>query len=350
MDEYKMKNFFRIALLLMILTAGSAGCKSQTSKLPLTTDPFEQNKLLGRGVNLGNALEAPNEGEWGVTLDEVYFKLIKDKGFDSVRIPVRWSAHAALEAPYTIDPEFFARVDWAVNQALQRDLLVVLNMHHYLEIFEDPDAHRERFLALWGQIAEHYQDTSPNLIFELLNEPNTNLTPEQWNELLVEGLDVVRKTNPERNVVIGTAEWGGVSSLFYLKIPEADQHIIVTFHYYLPFHFTHQGAEWVEGSEAWMGTTWTGQDIEKRMIRTDFQLAQTWGEQNQRPIYLGEFGAYSKAQMEYRALWTEYVARQAEAMGFSWAYWEFCAGFGVYDPQSKQWVEPLVNALIPHKE
>jgi endoglucanase len=28
-------------------------------------DPFEQNRSLGRGVNLGNALEAPSEGEWG---------------------------------------------------------------------------------------------------------------------------------------------------------------------------------------------------------------------------------------------------------------------------------------------
>jgi len=25
---------------------------------------FDQNKRLGRGVNLGNALEAPNEGDW----------------------------------------------------------------------------------------------------------------------------------------------------------------------------------------------------------------------------------------------------------------------------------------------
>ena len=40
-------------------------------------DPYEQNKLLGRSVNLGNALEAPNEGEWGVTLKQEYSQLIK---------------------------------------------------------------------------------------------------------------------------------------------------------------------------------------------------------------------------------------------------------------------------------
>jgi endoglucanase len=57
-------------------------------------DPFRQNKLLGRGINLGNALDAPKEGQWGVMLKEEYFKIIKDAGFNSVRIPIRWSAHA----------------------------------------------------------------------------------------------------------------------------------------------------------------------------------------------------------------------------------------------------------------
>src|SRR3712207_5003553 len=77
------------------------------------------NKRLGRGINLGNALEAPNEGEWGVTLKADYFKRIKEAGFDTVRLPVKWSAHAAAAPPYAIDERFAERVDWAVDQALQ---------------------------------------------------------------------------------------------------------------------------------------------------------------------------------------------------------------------------------------
>ncbi len=78
-------------------------------------DAFDYNRLLGRGMNLGNALEAPNEGEWGLTLKEDYFEAIRRAGFDSVRIPIRWSAHAGAYAPYTIDERFFSRVDWAAN-------------------------------------------------------------------------------------------------------------------------------------------------------------------------------------------------------------------------------------------
>ena len=69
-------------------------------------DIFAANKRLGRGVNFGNALEAPKEGEWGVTLKAEYFKAIKDAGFDSVRLPIKWSAHAKTTAPYTLDPAF----------------------------------------------------------------------------------------------------------------------------------------------------------------------------------------------------------------------------------------------------
>jgi endoglucanase len=47
------------------------------------TDPaFAMNARLGRGVNLGNALEAPREGAWGVVIKEEFFPLIKEKGFN----------------------------------------------------------------------------------------------------------------------------------------------------------------------------------------------------------------------------------------------------------------------------
>ena len=312
-----------------------------------TAIPSTQVVRLGRGVNLGNALEAPREGEWGVTLKEEYFKLIKEAGFNSVRIPIRWSAHAASEAPYTIEPAFFARVDWAVNQALSRGLAAVINMHHYDELAQDPSAHRERFLALWQQIAEHYRKHSPNLLFEPLNEPHDKLTADVWNPLVKEALRIIRQSNPNRDVVIGSVNWSSVSALKELDLPAEDRHIIVTFHYYNPFPFTHQGAEWVSGSNNWLGTKWAGSEWEKFAITYDLDSAVKWAEQNGRPLYLGEFGAYSRADMASRAAWTAFVARQAEEKGMSWAYWEFCAGFGVYNQSTAAWNTPLLEALIP---
>jgi endoglucanase len=64
-------------------------------------------------------------------------------------------------------------------------------------------------------------------------------------------------------------------------------------------------------------------------------------------MFLGEFGAYKNGDMASRARWVTFVARTAEGHGFGWANWEFCEGFGPYDPVAKQWREPLLRALMP---
>jgi endoglucanase len=104
-------------------------------------DAYALCRSLGRGINLGNGLEAPSEGAWGYRIEDDHIPLIKKAGFDSIRIPIRWSVRADQERPYTIDPTFFGRVDSIVDQALKYDLKVVINTHHYDEVYRDPDDH-----------------------------------------------------------------------------------------------------------------------------------------------------------------------------------------------------------------
>lgn len=315
--------------------------------LPADADAFAIQRRLRRGVNLGNMLEAPNEGDWGLTVQAEYFPKIRAAGFAHVRVPIRWSAHAAADAPYTIEPAFFERIDWVIDQALANDLAIVLNVHHYDEIYAEPTAHDERFVAIWTQIAERYQDRPAEVVFELLNEPHDSLSAARWNRILLKTLTAVRATNPTRGVVLGPIEWNAFTRLKDLDLPADDTHLIATFHYYLPFEFTHQGAEWATGSDAWLGRTWSGTGLDAADVDAHFDAAAQWAEAAQRPLYLGEFGAYSKGDLESRVRWTTYVARAAEARGMAWAYWELAAGFGVYDPAAQAWRAPLLSALIP---
>jgi len=336
---------------LAVVVAGCAWMAPRASATPTGTsadaEAFRRCERLGRGVNMGNALEAPSVGEWGVTLDDSYFQVIKEAGFNSVRIPIRWSAHATTQAPYMIDPSFFVLVDKAVHEALAQGLTVIIDMHHYEELYQNPAAHQERFVALWAQIAGHYQGYPLELYFEPLNEPNGALSAGVWNSLFADVLATIRRTNPNRMVVVGPVEWNAISQLRSLELPPQDRRLIVTVHYYDPMSFTHQGAEWVEGSEAWLGTTWEGAPGEQAAIRHDFDLAAAWAKAHGRPLFLGEFGTYDKADMDSRVRWTTFVAREAEAHGWSWAYWEFCAGFGVYDAEQHAFRRPLLEALIP---
>jgi endoglucanase len=305
------------------------------------------NKKLGKGINMGNMFEAPSETEWGNPFKDDYFKRISSLGFNHVRIPIRWDVAARCQQtePFTINANFLERIKTVVDLAKKENLLVIINMHHHEAIFANPDAQKAKFLSQWTQIATFFKDYDSNLLFEVMNEPNTNLTPDKWNTFFAEALSAIRKTNKTRAVLMGTSNWGGLAGVSSLKIP-ADDNIILTIHYYDPFNFTHQGADWVDGSTPWLGTKWENTNLERDEIIGQFKYLKEFGNQNNLPIHIGEFGAFSKADLESRVLWSNYLARWFEQQGFSWAYWEFSAGFGIYNPSTGQYLQPLLDALV----
>ncbi len=472
-----------VLLFLLLL-----GCSSQSvqaddgAPLPAVTPPtetiFEANAALGRAVNLGNALEAPNEGDWGMVLEANFFDLIQAAGFDSVRVPIYWSGHALETAPYTIDAGMLERVDWVLAQAERTGLNTMINIHHYNELNNNPTAHRARFLALWQQLATHYQNAPTSVYFELLNEPHAVFddNPELWNDLLAEAVTIIRQSNPTRPLVVGPVGWNSWRRLDNLTLPD-DPNLIVTVHYYDPFPFTHQGADWVSPvppiGETWSGTRasyawdnwswdttstpteastmqvhheqgWSGlylhseqvvtgykrleltvggdaqlkivcgqnglpEDVgvpisnsgtetysipiascgavagltdlalisdvpdpqepyelarlelcnttctpllqsEQDILAKAFDTVSAWSTAHNRPVFLGEFGAYNPADMASRVRWTTAVREAAEAHNFSWAYWEFGAGFGIYNRDTASWRTDLLNALIPQAD
>ncbi len=311
---------------------------------------FEVNNRLGRGINMGNSFEAPTETAWGNPWKEEYFEIIASLGFDHVRVPIRWETieRSMDTPPYTISNTFLERIRDVVDAALKNKLHVIINMHHHDSLFEHPTDQKERFLAQWAQIADYFKDYPDSLLFEVLNEPHANLTPELWNEFFAEALEEIRENNPTRVVLLGTAEYGGLAGIPKLAVPD-DEHIILTVHYYNPFNFTHQGAEWVEGSNAWLGTAWLDTEADRQSVISEFAHALDFSQTKNIPIHVGEFGATSKADMPSRERWTTFLARWFEEQGMSWAYWEFSAGFGIYNPVNEEFVAPLVDALLHYE-
>ena len=201
---------------------------------------------LGRGINFGNMLEAPYEGAWGLTVQPDFFLRVAEAGFDHIRLPVSWTHHADLEAPYLVDETFFERVDEVLAMAEAIGVQVILNDHHHEELDADPLAESTRFLAIWNQIATRYADQGDWLHFEILNEPHGvfNSFPELWNDLQAEALAIIRQTNPTRKVLIEPVSYSSIERLEELVVPN-DPNLVASVHYYDPFPFTHQGATWV---------------------------------------------------------------------------------------------------------
>ncbi len=298
-----------------------------------------------RCVNLANALNAPNEGEWGYVIREADLQRIALAGFDSVRVLIAWQSHALNAVPYTIDPAFFARIDEVINQARRYGLTVIVDMHSYEGLYSDPRTHGPRAIALWDQIAHYYAKAPADIIFELLNEPQENLQGAAWQDLADRLWAQVRRTNPHRWIIMGGDNWNSIDGLARYKPPH-DPRLALTFHYYDPYKFTHQGATWFEDAPP-AGRPW-GSKKEKQHLAHEFDRAAALGRASGHPVWLGEFGATKATNIQTRALWTREVRRAAEKRGIGWCSFDFAAEFGVYSPKRQNWIWPIRRALFDH--
>ncbi|MEI8047605.1 MAG: glycoside hydrolase family 5 protein [Bacteroidota bacterium] len=302
---------------------------------------------MGRGINIIGYDSAVWKDYTKGRFKEKYFKMIKDAGFSTIRVNL--FAFSGMDSTHKLNSKWMETLDWVVKKGLEAKLMVILDMHEYNAMADDPVAKKEMFMSVWRQLAPRYKDQPSDVVFELLNEPNQKLSVDLWNQYLVDAIKLVRETNPNRTLIIGPANWNGIESLPTLVLPENDKNIIVTVHFYHPMPFTHQGAYWAKDFKDLKGIKWTGTKEEKDEVKTKLKVAADWSKANDRPIFLGEFGAYDKGDMDSRARYTAFVARTAEKYGFSWAYWQFDSDFIVFNIDKESWVMPILNALMDKK-
>jgi endoglucanase len=309
------------------------------------TDAFAQNQKIGRGVNI-LGYDPIWRSRSSARFQAKHFRLLDEAGFDSVRINLHPFRHMGPAPEYALPETWFETLDWAVENALANHLAVILDLHEFNSMGDDPKGNHPKFIEAWKQIAEHCKSTPGQVIFEILNEPSRELTPALWNQYFQEALAIIRRNNPNRTVIIGPPFWNSIGHIDDLELPDDDRNIIVTVHYYTPMEFTHQGAPWSSQKDR-SGVEWLGTEEERKAIRDDFSKAADWAKKHNRPIFLGEFGAYDKAPMDSRTRYIDAVTRTAESFGWSWGYWQFDSDFILYDIDKDQWIEPIRDALIP---
>lgn len=340
------------ACVMGILAAPLALADDPTPHLPPATSQFveisahDQVRKLGRGVNVigyDKFWQANSTGNY----KEAHFAKIKAAGFDTVRVVL--FTFLFLDNDNKLDAKWLNRLDWVVAIARKHKLNVIIDEHDFEVCSKDVAACGPKLKAVWTQLAERYKNEPNSVVFEMLNEPHGQFDAATWNAMFPEVLAIMRKSNPTRNVILGGVRWNSRDTLKDLVLPADDKHLIATFHYYDPFTFTHQGASWAEEPIRSSKDVRFGQPAEIAQIEKDFAGVKAWSEANNRPVFLGEFGAYDKASMEDRVLWTSTIARLAEKNGFAWGYWQFSSDFLLYDFKTDKFVEPIVKALVPQR-
>lgn len=298
---------------------------------------------LGRGINI-LGYDGIWEGGQNAPFRLDNLTAIKKAGFSHVRI--NFFGFKFMGGPGNVlDEIVLRRLDAVMEDVLARGLIPVVDEHDTHICQRDVSGCGDKLRAFWRQIAERYAGKYPTLVFEVLNEPGGQMTVAGWNSLLNECLGIIRRTNPERQVVAAVLNTDDIP-VDELALPPGDRNLIVTFHYYAPIRFTHQGAPWSRTFSRIGPLDWGSPDDEAKAA-ADFDKMKLWAEKEKRPVYLGEFGVYERAPSDSRLRYLSFMARSAEKRGWSWAYWQFDHDFAAFDSARQAWKPDILRALIP---
>ncbi len=333
--------------------------KGETTTVVTENIPYDADKNpLKRGINF-NGLESPEDiGDEDWKLQGKYYDLVRDKGFDHVRVAVDFFCRMGEAPEYKINEGFLHKVDRIINLALSANLKVVLDFHHFGEMQTNVEGNKQKFYKMWEQLAEHYQKYPSGLVFELFNEPGNGsalsaggpdlMTPSKLLEIQEEAIKIIRKTNPTRLIVHATSwnnSWGELMNTEPL-LPD-DENLIMSAHVYEPMKFTHQGTSWDNPNAD--KTPYDFTDDMKYEIELAFQAVKNYQEKYGRPVWIGEFGAYNRIAPEgARVKYADFIVKEMKEAKCGWAWWAFKAEFGVYNINTDEWQEDgaLIDALM----
>ena len=361
---------------------------------------------MGAGWNLGNTLDSHSgsidhmwieawtsrtpkdyETAWGQPqATRALIHMFKEAGFGAIRVPVTWYPHIGKVdivmkgekecwdlSTWTgtdVDPVWMARVKEVVDYVIDEGMYCILNVHHDTgdrgEEMNGPawlvadrfDDAKDRYEALWRQIAETFKDYGERLLFESYNEMldsynswcfATFASPYRYDpalstaayaginnyaKLFVETVRATGGNNAERNLVVNT--YGACSGdgtwnqhlkepLSNMQIPEKPGHIAVEVHSYWD-------SEKFSASQQ--------KEIDQLFINLDTHLARRLGV----PVIIGECGGGVGKDTELNVSFTRYFMTKARAAGVAPFWW-----MGLSDGKDREiptWTMPATKDAI----
>ena len=293
---------------------------------------------LKKGMNFDHSVDVPGEG----LAKEKYIKIVKDKGFDHIRLPYVFDVNSEKYRPCR---EYYERIRQVAKMVTDNGLCAIIDVHPLVGMQKDPNGMKGHLYKLWEDMAEYLKDEDEKVIFEIYNEPDNPFDWKILNEVQNECIRLIRKTNPTRLIAAATAHCNTFENLCHLELPEDDENIFVTVHDYTPMSFSHQAAPWMENCEWPKGTPW-GTEEEYKLLENRIKMAADWGIKNHRRLHLGEFGIITQAEDKYRAAWTHHMVKLCNQNNIAWCYWDFAYSFAVYDLKEDKWNETVLDALI----
>ena len=376
-----MKRIFSYFAFLAVMILTVMACSK-------TEESATNDFRIKRGTNLSHWLSQSEErGEARRThIQEDDFARLDSLGFDFVRIPIDEVQFWDEEGNKL--PEAWQLLTQALDWSVKHHLRAIVDLHiirsHYFNAVNEgqEDANtlftsekaQQDLINLWYQLSEALKGYSNDSVaYEFMNEP---VAPEheQWNQLVAKVHAALRKVEPKRTLVIGSNLWQGYQTIKYLRVPENDKNIVLSFHYYNPMILTHYGAWWTpigkyKGKVNYPGILVSKEDFEAApdslkpelepyltqeynidKIRADFKDAIEAAKKYNLQLFCGEWGVYEPVDRNLAYAWTKDMLKVFDEFNIAWTTWCYDADFGFWDQKKHDFKDkPLVDLLMASK-
>ena len=307
-----------------------------------------------------------------IELKKADFLVLKTLGFKTIRLPVAFAFFESQGIPLE---KVLNRVDEVVKQCNTYGFKLIIDYHYGRLNDTNYLAATPKIIALWVNLAKRYRHENPdNLFFELYNEP-PHMNPQVWKDAAYNIVTAIRKIDVQRTLLVGASIYNFIYELSrFVRL--ADNNIIYIFHFYEPFFFTHQGADWVGDQVSTTGVpfpyngenfpklnpkaknTWGEtnyyqyqHDGNEQSIKDKLLLVKNWADKYDVPIICGEYGVYNKyADLDSRCRYIKAVRGTLKDLKIPGILWDYNATFSIFQgpPSVANLPDCMKNAIGYH--
>src|SRR5258706_6039848 len=344
-------------------------------------------QILAKGINLSNWFNDYSDiRQYDNRFSASDMQRIKAEGFTYIRLPIGTPVLFFESTPTQLNQTNLKRVDAAVQNAINAGLAVVLDaVHNSNDGFEiklaTASGYADKVAAYWQSLATYFSkyDTD-KIFFEIYNEPHVassgalTISKGWWWPMQLKFIKAIRQVTANHYIIAGAEGWNNRHDLVS-NTPYPEANVIYNFHFYDPFLFTHQGADWTGWAPAKeaRGVPFPSSPatVDSLIMATSFQDLKDqlswygsqrynidslirwvtpvadWGKKNNVLVTCNEFGSYKPyAPRQSHLQWVHDMRSALEQQGVAWAMWEYDEGFGLITYTNNDRTKPVVDEEV----
>jgi endoglucanase len=344
----------KYSIVMLFVLAFSFIAKSNPTQPAARLMAFRRAKSLDNGISVSWLEQTWNRDALTQNaLTQADYTLLKQLGFKSIRLPVAFEYY---EKEHIADEQIFSHIDSVVKQCRLYGFRLVICYHSGDLNGKNFAEETKTCINTWLKLVKRYKKVSGDaLFFEIYNEP-PHMDPQIWKDAAYNIVTAIRKADADRTLIVGASNYNSIYELSrFVRL--ADENIIYTFHFYEPFLFTHQGAEWIGDQESTIGVPFPysaekfpiinpkakNTDGEKnyneypidgneQSVRDKLQIIKNWGNKYDVPLLCGEYGVYNKyADLDSRCRYIKTVRQALKALNIPGMLWDYRGSFSMFN-------------------